>query len=301
MIGKNQNRNNERITFISSSHEYFKGNIKYVSATTLKKAFVPIFDKNYWSLYTAIRLHLGKEKEGFSKYLKQHYGHDIKYKDLGHLEIIAGLIDENIFNKAEKIADDWENYKIFRGKIGSKYHAEKELEAYQNGYDTIGIHEAQTQGIYSYDLKQLKDGFYSELLLYVDYVFDKSNNLIDARISGQADKVIITTDGDTRWVDIDDYKTCAKISTENKFQKMLYPLDKFEACDVMEFAVQLNIYGFLLEEWGFKVRSLRFTHCMIDEQSGNLIEEKIYHLPIFTPLIRDSIIHYRKTNKVITI
>lgn len=294
-------KNSERITFVADSHEYFKGNIKYVSATTLKKAFVPKFDKDYWSLYTAIRLYLGKEKEGFSTYLKETYGHNIKHKDLGHLEIIAGLIHESIFDKAKEVANNWENYKIFRGQLGSKYHAEKELEAYQNGYDTIGMHEAQIQGIYSYDLKQLKDGFYSELLLYVDHIFDRQNNIIDARISGQADKVIITTDGKTRWVDIDDYKTCAKISTENKFQKMLYPLDKFEACDVMEFAVQLNIYGFLLEEWGFKVRSLRFTHCMINEQNGELLQEKIYHLPIFTPLIRDLIVHYRKTNKVITI
>lgn len=301
MIDQNLIPNNkDRITFIPGIHKYLKGNVEYVSATTLKSHYVPKFDSEYWSLYTAIRVYLNIEKKDFGKYLRNRYDHKSYLKDYDHLVMIAESIDNDLLDKAKKVAQEWEDYKNHRGKLGSAYHEEKEHEAYDKGYDVIGTHVGETQAVYSYDLSKLPDGFYSELLLYVDNIFDSKGNLmLDARISGQADKVIITTVDGVRYVDIDDYKTCAKISVSNKWNKMLYPLDRLDHCDLNEFAVQLNIYAFILEQYGYVTRSLRFTHCEIDNKTGEELGTQPYHVPIFTSLIKDLIIHFRKNNKVI--
>lgn len=288
-----------KIKFVKKVHKYYKNDIEYISATTLKKKFVKPFDADFWSLYIAIREYLDIEKEKFSNYLKTKYGVYIKHADVNTLETVAGLINGEIFNNVPKILQRWEDYKNERGRLGSEFHDKKEKEAYIKGFGTIGDSTGDIVTYYSYNLGDLRDGYYAELLVYLDYAFDKDNNLYDAGVAGQVDKCLITTDSNgDRWIDIDDYKTCAEISTD-AYDKMLYPFNELDHNDVNEFAIQLNIYAYILNQWGYKTRSLRFTHCMIDPETREQVGEKVYHLPVFPHLIEKAIKYYRKDNPII--
>lgn len=282
-----------RIKFVSGTHKYYKADNEYISATTLKKKFVPAFDEKYWALYTAIREYLNIEKEDFSKVLKNRYGFYSRNKDISQLETIAQIISPSIIPSVPDVLNRWNEYKEFRGGLGTRFHNRKEEQSYQEGYAVIGDIKAETKTYYSYNISTLPDGFYSELLVYLDYDFDAAGNMYNAFVAGQVDKCIITTDRDgTRWVDIDDYKTCATIKTDT-YDKLLYPFDQYHHNDVNEFAIQLNIYGYIMQQWGYRIRSLRFTHCMIDPETEELIAEKVYHLPVFPELIQKAILHHR--------
>lgn len=284
-----------RIRFVDDIHKYFKGNYEYISVTTLKGKYVKPFNTKYWSLYHGVRLYMNMEKDEFSNYMWETYRFRKMEENYERLSIIAGLISEKTFDLAKKVAGEWNDYKEYRGFLGTNYHKEKELKAYQQGFDVIDGKKGITQGVYSYDLSELKDGFYSELLVYLDELF-YFDELILAGVAGQVDKALIETIGNTRWVDIDDYKTCAKISVNNKWQKLLFPLNKLDDCDLNKFSVQLNLYGMILEQYGFKVRKLRFTHCVIDEKTEKCIDEIPYDLLIMTELMKELVHHYRKNN-----
>lgn len=284
-----------RIKFIDSVHKYFKGDLEYISVTTLKGKYVPKFEGKYWSLYHGFRRHLGLEKNEFSNYLWQNFRFNKMSLNYEKLSSIAETFGEEPFEYAKQILAEWDDYRDYRGYLGTNYHKEKELKAYQQGFDIIDGKKGITQGVYSYDLSELKDGFYSELLVYLDDLYF-NDTLFLAGVAGQVDKSLIETIGDTRWVDIDDYKTCAKISTTNKFNKLLYPLNQLEDCDLMKFAVQLNLYGMIFEQYGFKIRKLQFTHCVIDEETERCVEEIPYKIPIMTELMKELVYDWRKKN-----
>lgn len=120
------------------------------------------------------------------------------------------------------------------------------------------------------DYSQLPNGCYQELTLFNRRFM----------LAGQADKVVIE-DG---WVDIDDYKTNGKfeiLSYKPKggnYRMMKYPLNALMDCHIGHYTMQLSLYGWMLEQFGLKVRRLRVLHYQIldvDEQkilNGETVE-----------------------------
>jgi hypothetical protein len=114
-------------------------------------------------------------------------------------------------------------------------------------------------------LKNLPDGYYSELLVSLDN--RKLNNKLhpDIFIKGQIDKLYIETDTVTgaRYVDIGDYKTNKTIKKQgmylrslNDTQKLKGVLDYMDDCDLNHYLIQLCLYGYMLEKAGFIVRKM---------------------------------------------
>lgn len=106
--------------------------------------------------------------------------------------------------------------------------------------------------------KTLPDGAYMELT-----IFNRK-----FMIAGQADKVI--KDGD--YVDIDDYKTnssFSKLSYQNprtkKFKMMNYPCNKLMDCHLGHYTLQLNLYAWMLSQFGLKPRNLRLLYYNLTE------------------------------------
>ena len=107
------------------------------------------------------------------------------------------------------------------------------------------------------DLYMLPDGYYPELLVWNE----------KCGIAGQADKVFLETIGNTRYVDIDDYKTNNKIKTESAYVKKLKgrvmmkkPLGHLMDCNHTHYNLQISTYAWVMEQFGFKVRNLAFHH-----------------------------------------
>ncbi len=120
------------------------------------------------------------------------------------------------------------------------------------------------------DLYQLKDGVYTELLIW--------NNFLG--IAGQSDKVIIETINGVRYVDIIDYKTNKEIKDYNYIDRdgkkvinesLIYPLNKYCNSNYWIYQLQLNLYGWLLEQFGFTLRGGEFIHVTDNNKSYELL------------------------------
>lgn len=201
---------------------------------------------------------------------------------------------------------------------GTAYHLKREHQAYELGYQDIpGTNiVGEVQNHYTLDLAELPDGFYPELLVY--------NH--EYEVAGQIDRVFISTEPISlsqitvenltkvkwvegipylRYIDLDDWKSNSKIKTENKYQRMKAPLAHLEDCSYSHYSLQLNIYSYLLENFGFISRSLRFTwvHEKLDmfgeielDQNGEVIwEETPYPIAYMKTEVEAMLTHYQQT------
>jgi hypothetical protein len=235
-------------------HDYLNENDeKYISSTTIVHKYVKPFNKLFWSHWSALK--------EIDKYFDSNKGKYMQRKNKPLellLAIVPDYIDKDVLDlTVKKILIQWDE-KNAKSKIkGTKIHLEKELSALGKiKEDFAGIKYQVNQKsnfnfrdfdkLSYYDL--LPDGFHSELLLW--------NH--ELKIAGMSDIVIIETDkfGD-RWISIGDYKSNLKIEWENKYDKMLYPLDKYSDCNGNHYTLQLSLYAYLLELMGFKVKHLR--------------------------------------------
>ena len=113
------------------------------------------------------------------------------------------------------------------------------------------------------DYSKLPNGSYRELTLFNRRYM----------IAGQADNVII----DDGYVDIDDDKTNGKFETHSfkpprgTYRMMKVPLQRMMDCHLYHYTVQLSTYGWMLEQFGLKVRQLRLLHYTIMDED----EEKV--------------------------
>ena len=122
---------------------------------------------------------------------------------------------------------------------------------------------------------ELFKSFKNSLINNTELELDKNSLLIEKSKIAEKDDYILNGDryqinkvqsSKFEIVDINDFKTNKKIVTENKWDKMLYPLDKYDNCNYVHYNIQLSIYGWMLEQFGYKVRNLQITHYIFDEQ-----------------------------------
>jgi len=140
----------------------------------------------------------------------------------------------------EQLLAKWELLRLEGLRKGNKYHDTREI-------NSIHFEDAIECGNYSLDLSGLKDGIYSELILYSDKY----------RIAGKADW--IRKKGNK--IFIRDYKTNKKAITKNNYGKfMLYPFHNIPDAVYYHYSLQLNIYGFLLYEFGYDIEGLEIYH-----------------------------------------
>lgn len=74
------------------------------------------------------------------------------------------------------------------------------------------------------------------------------------KICGTADLIEVFDDNTAN---LYDFKSNRKIDTKSKYgNKLLYPLDKLDECEICSYSVQLGIYKFMLEYHGFKIKKI---------------------------------------------
>lgn len=265
--------------FTEKGHIYYNHflNKSYTSVTTLIHRFEP--KKDWYSIaekFLAKRSQVQVIKEIAVKY---------KYTK----EEVTRIFKEKGYSPTT-IMWFWNEKKVKSQDFGTAEHKLREQKTLSmdihthDGVDVpLGIDATYTENLYD-----LPDGIYTELLVY--------NN--DLLISGQSDKVIIKTINGVRWVFVDDYKTNEEIKDYNYINKntqekvinemMLAPLDCYCNCNYWHYQLQLNIYGWLLVQFGFKFGGGRIIHCRNGETEYPLLnlQKKIGEL-----------MNYYKTNK----
>jgi hypothetical protein len=242
----------DKVTFTEKDHKYthYTGK-QYISTTTVVSKYKQPFDAEYWSLYKAIQRYFN-ERLGpgeFEKIKKQVGWENIiptQLKRIGNMELLIKFQDE--------ILDQWEEEGKIASTNGTKFHKEKEFETNSQKLDLNYNLPIQ---ISNRDLANLADGVYAELVVYNEQY----------EVAGQADKVI----RQGKYVDIDDYKTSKKIDRKSFYhyltghKMMLEPLNNLMDCHLMHYTMQLSVYGYMLEQFGMKVRRLRIYHQPLDE------------------------------------
>ena len=165
---------NTGIIFKKDTHEYFNSNNKkYTGVTTCISKYKTPFNKPFWTFYKAVQYKLGisdENKKAFSKmYIA--YGGDSSWHTLSFEPLIKICADNNIQIEAiivdkKLVGQIWDIENKKSTDRGTRYHDRKEEESYLNNKDSIGDTTAITVKEYTFNLRELRDGFHAELMLY---------------------------------------------------------------------------------------------------------------------------------------
>lgn len=161
--------------------------------------------------------------------------------------------------------DKMEKQDIDCGKCVNKFDG-KSYKTYSNNteHDNEAICE---------DMYDVEDGYYPEFIVF--------NHKY--KIAGQIDKLFVTTIGDKRYVDLDDWKTDDEINMDPDFfeegygiAKYKFPFDHLRECNYNQYCLKISLYAWMLQEAGFTVRSTMFTHVNIDPDTLEIVKSKDY-------------------------
>lgn len=243
---------------------------KYLGVTTFIGQFEPKFDVEYWSAREAVKRLYNERSSKYAMFRSV----------VSRVEKIDGkisLVDKNkVFNYILKSPDknqllnlqnevkiEWKNKNTVAIEKGSAYHQRQEDKLNYNEFRIIDTGLVRKLADYSQVPNEiinsagkinlsyyLPDGAYAEILM--------RNHKYE--LCGQADYVFIETINGVRYVDIDDFKTNAKLTTSNKYDTFLKPLDFLEHHKFNIYLLQINLYAWMAEQYGFVIRRLTLTH-----------------------------------------
>ncbi len=249
--------------FDEKQHKYvnLKTNEVYTSVTTVIKNYVEPFDTEYFSQYKAIERILGAE---FST-LKNRVGFKnvvTAYKIDGDLKRLGEVTQE--------ILTEWDNKTKAACEKGTRYHESKENYTKSLMYGSVDgvIYDIAR----SHDLLAHDNAIFSELFVYNDYW----------KIAGQVDLAIKKCNQLT----VRDYKTNKKITTENKFKNLLYPVDHLQETEFNKYQLQLSFYAYLIE----LATLMEIKGLFIDHWDGT--KEKSYECKYLRSEVENICKHY---------
>lgn len=257
-----------KVGYNDASHTYthIDDGRRYISVTTLIHQFVPVFDGQYWATYKAVKDVLDKVGLWW-RYKKQAGGWEkvVAYYNKHGYNALAPDIEA----RKHWYLNKWEAEKNQACDLGSDIHNELEGAAIhaQEIREGNANYEVTQEGIL--DAQDFSSNrLYPELLIYNDQY----------GVAGQADKVF----KEDLFVDIHDYKTCKSIDTEGfREETLLAPLTHLQNANYWIYALQLSMYGWMLEELGYKVRNLQL-HWIHGENRDDKTRNagvKTYKLP----------------------
>jgi hypothetical protein len=278
------------IRFLSVPHLYIRdktgrGNkvdcTNYTSVTTLIGMHTPEFDTEFWSHYCSIEYLLGlkgKTKLNRSGQIKTEFGMLVASKgygtlfesnDLEDLKKFANAMNINwveVVLTSSKLKQQWKTKTEIACEDGTTFHDEQEEAIYISKQALIPqgseIFSKEITGsvstYYDYDLTKLEDGVHPEILCYED----------EYQIAGKVDKPIIVTENGIRYIHISDYKTNEKLTFENKYENLLYPLNHLEYCKINVYYLQLNLYAWIFKRWGYTIGRLVIEKVVVGHEGA---------------------------------
>lgn len=295
--------NNEELHFEEEAHVYTKGAKNYISATTLIGTFEPEFDKEFWAMYTALKNHNLKVKPEPAK-------RAIIVN--GKLCELKSLLKDNIYKCwYEEVVAKWKGINAeacHRGNVTHNFLEDSinKSKGYSDGSDNHKIHSGGVKAknietVHDLDSTAIEDAFptvYKRLKGYIErdciIYAEKRLHLDLAQIAGTIDVPIIKR-GTNKFAILDwktnkdefkptsGYykkefiggtwvKTDKFVETDDTFN---YPLNHLALCKLNIYTLQLSLYAYMLEVWGYELvpNGLEIMHI----RPGR--EEKLIRLP----------------------
>jgi len=183
---------------------------------------------------------------------------------------------------AEHWIAKWNRENLESLNRGNGIHTREEQFLYNRGISYVSrdpsgnsyrVYDPKAEVARLNSIAGLADGCYPELKLWRH----------DWGIAGRADKPTFETIHGVRFAHVEDYKTNKRIGKEHKYypeRKMLEPLTHLNDCEYNHYALQLSIYQYMLEYFGFKPglrRLIHFPHPI--EDLPGIPDPVIYELP----------------------
>jgi hypothetical protein len=194
--------------------------------------------------------------------------------------------------------------------LGNWYHDQRERDLLQ--CDTISysnnilkVHGClyDEEGMKTAPDQKIGDGVYPEFFLY----------LPSARIAGQSDRITVSG-GRVDILDYKEIKTQGFRNREGLTQKMLYPLNHLDDCNLNHYTVQLSIYMYIMLKHNplYFPGELTLQHIVFEEdydkdpfgypvylrdEEGNFIIKEIipYKVPYLKDEVHTLIEHFKET------
>lgn len=264
------------VIFKEADHSYHYNGEQYRSVSSVFKPY-ETFDRYTESLRMALKQ---DDPETYSE-LASRWG----YKSTELVSTMLGLGDADHIKKLqEEILEQWTEKGTTSAARGTAFHKTVEQADILRGgrkspfdqqwYDLVDVRLPGHDNNSVEYLNDLKDGYYPELLIF--------NH--DFKIAGQADMVFVK-DGKV-W--IDDWKTDAKIDTKSFYTRrygytfMKKPLDHVHDTNYWRYALKISTYAWMLEDAGFEIVQLGFTHVGGGADGGDYLYK--------IPYLRDEVL-----------
>lgn len=216
-----------------------------------------------------------------------------KYKPDKDWAKIAFFYAKKNGGTAEYWLKQWNKIKTEAANKGSEYHNMRELahessksinepiESNGNKFNSVtNITESRYKK--SLPLELIPNQVYSELILWDD----------EYEIAGQSDEVFCLPSGE---IYINDFKTNKSIDQKSYFniktgyEYMKNPISHVQDSNYWHYALQLSIYGFILERKGYQINKLTIEHVTDNN--------KFYELPYLKDevkyLLDDYVVNHR--------
>lgn len=246
---------NIEVDYDDATHTYRLKNKIYRSATTIVSQFHVLFDTEERSQYMADRY--GQTPE----YWKKEWRHENK-QSLTRGNGIHNEQEDFLYNRG------------FTSVTGPRIHRVYNLKEQEKRDRSINI-------------SSLADGCYPELKLWRH----------DWRIAGRADKPTIETIHGIRYAHVEDYKTNKILRTEgysdtrHPERMMLGPIDHLPDCEMIHYTLQLSIYQYILEYFGFKPGIRRIIHFPHPIEGLGTPKSVVYELPYLREEVEAMLYH----------
>lgn len=252
------------IYFDEENHKYFnKDKEEYISVTKLIGLYKHEFDKEYWSLYKAYEKFKNYDKEQMKSF---RISNNVLLSDSADklLSVIPESERDEVLKLKEEIKNEWDKKNKESIEKGKKIHKAKEEHDLTNNQAKKFIDSLETT--------RIPAGKYVEIMLY--------NHKY--KIAGTADSVMVDKHEN---VTIVDYKSNNQLKSTS-YKMMKPPLDSLPDCNFTHYSLQLSIYAYMLEEFGYKIKSLQIYHV----KEGRT--DAMYEIPYVRLTVEEMLNHY---------
>jgi len=298
----------EELFFDEPNHIYTnKEGLRYESATQFLGHFYNHFEEQeqFWLIYKSLQYLSDIDKPAkikkYNQELDDLIGNVIfsesEYKQYQRYGLSQCNKDDklfiNVFSYREQdeilrvcklIKNSWVEGNKKSTRKGSAFHLAKEDKQFKdklfnfNGkeYPVIPQHS-------NIDWYNLEPGTHVELKLI----------LPEFRLAGTADQIIVL---ENRKVIIRDWKTNIEIKEGNQYQKMKNPISHLEDCNKIHYFLQLSLYGYMLEQFGYEVDFIEFEWFDLQEIGDEIYKQtnsKTYEVPYMKKEIIDMLLYYK--------
>lgn len=249
----------DKIVFIDDGHKYLYKDNSLLSGTTFIKKYSPPFDSEKMSTISAVKKIIGEDL--YKRLRKEIFAFNFKPDIEDVLDIFMPICggEDNFAEVKKSILEEWDD----SGPKGTAFHKDRENEFIEagsvinpftgNSLPLITFDKYFDNEVYSMDLMDCPDGFYTEFL-----VFHKGIDH-NRTICGTIDMLWIESEGKKRFTYTDDWKTNSSEPSDSKFEKMLPPVQDLFSNKHNDYILQGSLYQTMLMSHGFTPKQSAYT------------------------------------------